>query len=228
MKIRIDDNGWAAHNIWQHSASVLELYRRRARDEAEEMTCAAQAAELIAELAQPGDSLLDAGCGSGYFYHSLRRRNIALDYHGIDATEAFVALGRSGLAAFGLPGDRLHALRIEDFQGSADHVLCMNVLSNIDNYHRPLERLLKAARKSLVLRESIAEGASYRYVRDNFLDPGTDLYVHVNTYDRSDLSAFIERHGFTVREVADRRSGGQPEMVIGHPHHWTFLVATRR
>jgi hypothetical protein len=27
---------------------------------------------------------------------------------------------------------------------------------------------------------------------------------------------------------ADRRSGGQPEMVIGHPHHWTFLVATRR
>src|SRR4051812_12661642 len=50
MTIRIDDNGWEAHNIWQHSAEVLELYRRRARDEAEEMTCAAQAAELVAEL----------------------------------------------------------------------------------------------------------------------------------------------------------------------------------
>ena len=158
MTIKIDDGGWAAHSIWQHSTDLFELYRRRARDEAEEMTCAAQAAELIAELARPGESLLDAGCGTGYFFHSLRRRGIALDYHGIDATERFIAAGCSELAAFGLPGDRLRTLRIEDFQGSADHVLCMNVLSNIDNYHRPLERLLKAARRSLILRESIKDG----------------------------------------------------------------------
>ncbi len=192
------------------------------------MSCAAQAAELIAELARPGESLIDAGCGTGYFFHSLRRRGIVLEYHGIDASPPFIALARNELAAFGLPADRLRTLRIEDFQGSADHVLCMNVLSNIDNYHRPLERLLKAARRSLILRESIKEGSSYSYVRDNFLDPGVDLHVHVNAYDRSELVAFIERHGFAAREVADRRSGGQPEMVIGHPHHWTFLVATRR
>lgn len=227
MTIRIEDDGWATHNIWQHSADLLELYRRRARDEAEEMTCAAQAAEILGELAQPGESLLDAGCGTGYFYHSLRRRGIALQYHGIDATAPFIALGRSELAAFGLPEERLHALRIEDFQGSADHVLCMNVLSNIDNYHRPLERLLKAARRSLILRESIKNGSSYSYVRDDFLDAGADLHVHVNAYDRSELAAFFERYGFAAREVPDRRSGGQPEMVIGHPHHWTFMVATR-
>ena len=192
------------------------------------MTCAAQAAELLAGFARSGESLLDAGCGTGYFFHSLRRRSIPLDYHGIDATAPFIELGQRELAAFGLPPGRLHALRIEDFQGSADHVLCMNVLSNIDNYHRPLERLLKAARRSLVLRESIKDGASYTYVRDDFLDPGTDLHVHVNAYDRADLVAFIERHGFAVREVADRRTDGKPEMVIGYPHHWTFLVATRR
>ena len=228
MTIKIDDNGWAAHSIWQHSVGVIELYRSRARDEAEEMTCAAQAAELIAGLAQPGDSLLDAGCGTGYFFHSLRRRAIALEYYGIDATAPFIALGRSELAAFGLPEDRLRTLRIEDFQGSADHVLCMNVLSNIDNYHRPLERLLKAARRSVILRESIKEGSSYSYVRDNFIDPDVNLHVHVNAYDRSELMAFIERYGFAAREVVDRRTGGQPEMVIGHPHYWTFLVATRR
>jgi hypothetical protein len=104
----------------------------------------------------------------------------------------------------------------------------MNVLSNIDNYHRPLERLLKAARRSVILRESIKEGSSYSYVRDNFIDPDVNLHVHVNAYDRSELAAFIERYGFATREVVDRRTGGQPEMVIGHPHHWTFLVATRR
>jgi SAM-dependent methyltransferase len=228
MTIRIDGDGWSAYNIWQHSADLLELYRRRARDEAEEMTCAAQATDLLTELSRPGETLLDAGCGSGYFFHSLRRRGIALEYHGIDATAPIIELGRRELAAFGLAPDRLHILRIEDFQGVADHVLCMNVLSNIDNYHRPLERLLNAARKSLILRESIKDGSVYNYVRDDFLDPGSSLNVHVNAYDRTELAAFIARYGFAVREVADRRTSGKPEMVIGHPHHWTFLVATRR
>lgn len=126
------------------------------------------------------------------------------------------------------PPERLATLRIEDFQGSVDHVLCMNVISNLDNFHRPLERLLKAARRSLVLRESIAERPSYQYVRDDYLDPGIDLKVHVNTYARREVMAFIADYGFDAREVTDRRSGGKPELVIGYPHHWTFLVATRR
>ena len=221
-------DGWAAHNIWQNSTSVRALYTARARDEAEEMECLAQAAELLTPLAEPGDSLIDAGCGSGYFFHSLRKRKLALDYHGFDATAEFIEIGRRELSPFGLPPDRLQHLRLEDFQGSADHLLSINLLSNLDNYHRPLERLLKAARKSLILRESIKQGADYRYVRDAYLDPGVKLSVHVNAYDRQDLIGFIEARGFAVTEVTDRRSGGQPEEVIGYPHWWSFLVATRR
>jgi SAM-dependent methyltransferase len=224
---RIEDDGWAAYNIWQHSATVFDLYRQRARDEAEEMTCAAQAAELLAEVSKPGDTLLDAGCGSGYFYHSLRRRGLGLKYYGIDATARFIELGRRELAATGLPSDHLRTLRIEDFRGMADHVLCMNVLSNLDNYHRPLERLLLAAAKTLILRESIKDGASYNYVRDTFLDAGAELNVHVNAYDRVEVINFMRQRGFMVREVTDRRCQGQPETVIGYPHYWTFLVATR-
>lgn len=228
MTAELFADGFAVHNIWQHSAQVRELYARRACDEAEEMTCAAQAAELLADLARPGESLLDAGCGSGYFFHSLRRRGIALEYYGIDATGLFIDQGRAALGAFGLAPERLVPMRIEDFRGAADHVLCMNVLSNIDNYHRPLERLLKTARRSLILRESVKDGASYSYVRDNFLDRGVDLKVHVNAYDRRDIVGFIEAYGFSVTEVTDRRSGGRPEDVIGHPHYWTFLVARRK
>ncbi|WP_119167998.1 class I SAM-dependent methyltransferase [Algihabitans albus] len=221
------DDGWRAHNIWQHSASVRALYTARARDEAEEMDCLAQAAELLAPLAAPGDSVIDAGCGSGYFFHSLRKRDLTLAYHGFDATAEFIEIGRRELAPFGLPSDCLQNLRLEDFQGSADHLLCINLLSNLDNYHRPLERLLKATRKSLILRESIKDGADYRYVQDAYLDPGVALSVHVNAYDRRDLIAFIEARGFSVIEVIDRRSGGRPENVIGYPHWWSFLVATR-
>lgn len=223
----ISDSGWHDYNIWEHSRTVRELYERRCRLEAEEMTCAAQAAELLAPLVSDGDELLDVGCGSGYFYHSLKSRRIPAAYYGIDSSPSLIEIGRRILPRYGLPADRLREMRLEDLAGAADHVLCMNVISNIDNYPRPLERLLKVARKTVVLRESLTEGGSYSYVRDEFLDPGTELNVYVNSYPVSEVCDFIRSYGFEPALVTDRRTGGEPEMVIGYPHHWTFLVATR-
>jgi SAM-dependent methyltransferase len=223
----IRSDGWLKYCIWEHSATVRELYTRRCRQEAEEMTCAAQAAELLQSLAAPGDTLLDAGCGSGYLFHSLRNRGIPVEYYGIDGAPSLIEIGRRELPAYGLPAERLQVLRVEDLNAQVDHVVCMNVLSNIDNYHRPLERLLQATRKSVILRESCKDGTSYTYVRDEYLDPGCDLKVYVNAYDTEELIVFIRSYGFTVREVLDRRSQGRPELVIGYPHHWKFLVAER-
>lgn len=221
--IRAD--GWAAHNIWEHSARVRELYGKRARGEAEEMTCHRQAAELLAPLARPGESLLDAGCGSGTFFHSLRKAGLDLDYYGIDATQCLVDLGREALPRFGLAADRLQAMRIEDLDGAVDHAVCINVLSNIDNYHRPLERLLSVARKSVILRESLGEKAQYQYVEDRYLDK--PLRVHVNTYAIGDVTSFVRSRGFEARLVQDRHTRGEPELVIDYPHHWKFLVCER-
>lgn len=219
--------GWDEFSIWDHSQTVRDLYARRCRREAEEMTAHAQAAELVALRARAGDTLLDAGCGSGYFFHSLAARAIPVEYWGADASRALIGIGRELMPASGLPAERLLHARLEDLQGEVDHVVCLNVLSNIDNYHRPLERLLRMARRSVILRESITDGASYRYVRDNFLDPGVELNVHVNYYDRADITAFMQRYGFRVTQAVDRRSGGKPELVIGYEHHWTFLIADR-
>ena len=216
-------DGWASHNIWEHSATVRELYAKRARGEAEEMTCHRQAAELLAPLCAPGDSLLDAGCGSGYLFHSLKP--LGIEYYGIDATRCLVDIGREALPAFGLPANRLQTLRIEDLDAEVDHVVCINVLSNIDNYHRPLERLLAAARKTVILRESLGDSADYRYVEDRYLDK--PLCVHVNTYATEDVCAFVRERGFRVRVETDRRAGDEPELVIGYPHYWKFLVCQR-
>lgn len=223
--IRAD--GWSKFNIWQHSATVRDLYERRCRGLAEEMTCHAQAAALLAPHVAPGDTMLDAGCGSGYFFHSLRRRGIEANYQGIDATESLITLGQRYLPPFGLPSGNLHTMRIEDMTAEVDHVICINVLSNIDNYHRPLERLLLSARKTVILRESCSEKASYAYVADQFLDEGVDLRVHVNTYAIDEFAAFIRSYGFEVRAERDDRAGDAAEMVIGYPHYWKFFVCTR-
>jgi SAM-dependent methyltransferase len=223
--IRFD--GWTRYSIWEHSANVRDLYARRCRLEVEEMTCHAQAAELLAPHVEKGDTLLDVGCGSGYFFHSLRTRAIPVEYWGMDASQTLLDIGRIHLPAFGLPAERLLHLRLEDLSGEADHVVCINVLSNLDNYHRPLERMLHSARKTLLLRESLAPRGHYAFVRDDYLDRGFNLRVHVNTYPINDVLAFIREHGFTARAVPDQRTGGIPELVIGHRHHWTFIEARR-
>ena len=223
----INGNGWVKYSIWEHSSTVKELYARRCRQEVEEMGCAAQCAELLAPHVTAGDSLLDAGCGTGYLFHSLRTRGIPVEYFGIDAAPSLVAIGRQFLPQFGLPADRLQVTRIEDLDGSVDHVVCMNVLSNLDNYHRPLERLLQCARKTVILRESAKEEAEYAYVRDKYLDAGVDLNVYVNAYPVRELAKFIESYGFHVTRVVDRYTGGTPQAVIDYPHYWTFFVAVR-
>jgi SAM-dependent methyltransferase len=221
----IASDGWARFNIWEHSASVRELYARRCRREAEEMTSHRQAIRL---LVSRGDTVLDAGCGSGYLFHSLAALPVPVEYYGIDCSPSLLAVGRELLPRHGLAADRLIELRLEDLRAAVDHVVCINVLSNIDNYHRPLERLLLAARRSVILRESIGDSSNYSYVVDHYLDPGVQLRVHVNRYARAELVAFIERYGFEVRIHSDEHSGGQPQNVIDHPHWWTFVEAIRK
>jgi SAM-dependent methyltransferase len=223
----IRDDGWRRYSIWENSSQVRDLYARRCRLEEDEMTAHAQAAELLAPFVTARDIVLDAGCGSGYFFHSLRRRAIPAEYHGIDASPTLIEIGRRELPAHGLPAERLRVLRIEDLDGDVDHVVCINVLSNLDNFQRPLDRLLHVARKTLILRESIKDTAEYRYVRDAYVDDGVDLWVPVNAYAAGEVRELVESRGFSVRYVEDRRTRGGSELVIDHPHYWTFLVAER-
>lgn len=223
----IRDDGWRKFNIWEHSSQVRELYAQRCRREVEEMTAHRQAMQLLAPHVSAGDTLLDAGCGSGYLFHSLARLAASVEYYGIDASPQLLEIGRRILPQYGLPAQRLIEMRLEDLWAEVDHVVCINVLSNLDNFHRPCERLLLSARKTVILRESIAADSRYSYVEDRYLDPGVRLNVHVNTYARAEITRFIESYGYTVRIHVDEHTGGQPQLVIDHPHSWTFVEAVR-
>ena len=223
----ISDKGWAKFNIWEHSSSIRELYARRCRREVDEMTAHRQAVRLLKPHMKKGHVVLDVGCASGYLFHSLAGLHAPVEYYGIDASRALLDIGREIMPAYGLPKERLIETRIEDLDAEVDHVLCINVLSNIDNFHRPLERLLLAARHTVIIRESISNSSKYTYVEDRFLDPGVHLKVYVNTYERREITDFIESYGYRVTSHVDEYTGGEPQTVIGYPHNWTFLEAVR-
>lgn len=224
----IKSNGWDIYSSWDNSSTVRDLYKRRCRLEAPEMTCHAQAADILKSHIQVGDSILDVGCGSGYFFHSIASRKIAAEYWGVDSSESLIEIGRKELIKFQLPSNNLQNIRVEDLDGSFDHIICINVLTYLDNYHKPLERMLKMSQKTVLLRESIKERSEYSYVRDHYLDNNANLNVYVNHYGQDELIEFISRYEYEAEVITDLRTGGHPEMVIDHPHHWKFILAKKR
>jgi len=215
-------------NPWANDRGTLDLYRRRCRREAEEMTCATQAAEILAERVEPGDSLLDAGCGGGYYWWSFADRGVELDYHGLDYTPEMIALARSELAPrAGLEPERFELGAIEDLDGEAtyDNVLCFNVLTNSPHYALPLERLLASARKRILIRESMHDGLEVRYTADPYLDEGKrHIRVYHNTYPLEEVAQLMRDHGFEVTQIRDERTGDGVEMVVDLEHRWRILL----
>jgi SAM-dependent methyltransferase len=210
-------------NPWANDRNTLALYRRRCLGDAEEMTCAAQAAEILAERVKPGETLLDAGCGGGYYLHSLR--GLAVDYHGLDYTPEMIELAR---AEMGQPPETFELGAIEDLETQYDTVLCFNVLTNSPHYALPLERLLMSAKRRILIREAMGDELIVRYTPDPYLDEGKrDIRVYHNQYPIAEVTAFMRDHGFTVTRIPDRRSNDSTEMVVDIPHQWRILLGER-
>jgi hypothetical protein len=92
----------------------------------------------------------------------------------------------------------------------------------------PLERLLFATRKRLLLRECLGETLRILYTPDPYLDEGKrHIRVYHNTYPIAEVTQFIEDHGFKVTHIKDRRSQDGVEIVCDIPHTWRILLAER-
>ena len=217
-----------AVNIWTHTKnSLYPLYEERARGSAPEMDCHAQAAEIYAAYQQPGDRLLDAGGGSGYFYWSLKRRGLLGRYHLLDQTADFVAMARRALGAE-LPPESFIWSSIQETPGRYAAVFCLNALFCLPDYRQGLERLLLAAERVVIIRSTFAERQEIRYETDAYLDPGAGrLKSYFNIWSMAEVTAFMESYGFAVHTVVDRRTNDQPEISAGKPFPWRWLVGVR-
>jgi SAM-dependent methyltransferase len=214
------------YNIWEHSAIVRKLYAERCRDEVEEMTCARQCAQIIAPLLETGSTVLDAGCGSGYYWHSLRAQGIDCNYYGIDYSPSLIEIGRRYMTA--LPSARLQAAAIEDIDTRYDAVICFNVLPWIPHFHQALERLCSASERYLLIRTALAPEERILYEEDNYLEEGYNhLKAYWNIYARVEFEHFLQEQGFRVRYIRDERTDDGTEMVVGKPFPWRIILGER-
>jgi len=219
-----------AVNPWANDGETLNLYRRRCRQEAEEMTCAAQAAEILASRISFGEKVLDAGCGGGYYYWSFLKRQVEVEYFGLDYTPEMIELARTELCPrAGLEPGRFTLDFIENLNAEFENIICFNVLTNSPHYALPLGRLLECATKRIVIRESLGDELTIRYTPDPYLDEGKrHIRVYHNTYSLQEVERFMNEYGFTVTRIFDQRSQDGVEMVVDIPHRWRILLGERR
>lgn len=216
-------------NPWANDQRTLGLYQRRCRREAEEMTCAAQAAQILGSYIRPGETLLDAGCGGGYYYWSFAQRGITIDYYGLDYTPQMIELARTEMCSYTpLPPERFILDAIENLDQPFDTIVCFNVLTNNPHYALPLERLLKCARKRILIRENLGDALEVRFTPDPYLDEDKrHIRVYHNCYPITEVIAFMEAHQFKVTPIIDKRTQDGVEMVVDIPHQWRVLLGQR-
>ena len=139
----IKSNGWVQNSCWDNSKIVENLYEKRCKKEVEEMTSHKQAIKILAKQMKPKDTILDVGCGSGYFYHSIKNQNLNLNYFGIDSSSKLITIGKKYMVNYGLSSKKLVNMRLEDVSQKFDHIVCINVLTYLDNIYKYLERMIK-------------------------------------------------------------------------------------
>lgn len=220
-------------NIWEHSQNVRELYALRAEGESE-MDAAAQAAEMLAPFINGWNPprpprLLDAGCGSGYMYHSFKKRGLAVEYYGLDYSPGLVEIGRGILPKYGLAAEHLINGSIEDLTGrSFDLVALLNTLTFCPDFRQPLDRLAETGARVIIIRDNFGPETVRRWETDGYLDAGYNhLKAYWNQWDVNETSAFLAGYGFAVAPWEDRRTKGQVEMVVDKPYYWSWLLAVR-
>jgi ubiquinone/menaquinone biosynthesis C-methylase UbiE len=143
-----------AWQVWDQATSYGHTLYRRAVGELPEMESAKKMAREVGRVFHSGDSILDVGCGAGHYLPSLRRViNTPFAYHGIDATENYVALAKKAFA--GQPNAEFSVGSIFDLDlpdRSYDVVMCNNVLLHMPSIARPLSELVRVARRKVLVR----------------------------------------------------------------------------
>jgi SAM-dependent methyltransferase len=201
-------------SVWGTNSRTNKLYKERVAGQAAEMGCARQLVDILAPHVTRGMSVLDVGCGAGYFFHSLRR--LGLDYFGVDPTETYVEIGRRHLTSFGLDPKRLRMTGIEGIDGVYDVVICFNVIQHLPtDLCMYLGKLSDCARRFMVIRSSFHDGEEV--VQEYGIDLETPDVRFLNvTYPKGLVAKELDRLGFTPTFLVDGHSGGKPERLYSN------------
>lgn len=162
---------------------------------------------------QPGERILDCGCGMGFYLRTLSTLARA-DYTGLDGNAETLAFTREALAGRGIPLTRGDVLRLPYADASFDKVLLSEVLEHLPDDRQGLAELRRVLRPGGTLAltvphrdysfwydpiNRVAEGVFRRPIRTG---PFAGIWAnHHRLYRPEELKTRLEEAGFEALDV---------------------------
>lgn len=144
---------------WDEDPAYGELFLKRATGSAPEMESSKAIARILKSWVRPNDRILDVGCGAGHYLRSLRNQiEVPFHYRGVDATANYISLAQTAWA--GNPSADFQvgdAFKLPVADKSVDIAMCCNVFLHLPSIKQPLRELLRAARRSVIVRTLVGE-----------------------------------------------------------------------
>jgi SAM-dependent methyltransferase len=133
-------------------------------------------------------SIIDLGCGDASIYQGIQKRNISIDYTGVDTCKFFINLcKRQNINV--IDSDIRNVSTAVN--ASYDFVLGRHVLEHQDNFHELVEEMIRLAKKEVVCIFFIKPDLTSEETVINY-EKETNLYH--NTYSYSLITQFLTEH----------------------------------
>jgi len=154
-------SAWANGTGWGFSPDddYGNVFFKRATGDLPEMESSKAAARRIVPHMQPGDSILDAGCGGGHYLPSLARDlGFPFTYKGTDLTPGYIELANKAFA--GKEGISFEVANLFDLpfdEKSFDVSMCNNVFLHLRAIEHPLKELCRVTKRFVLIRTMVGD-----------------------------------------------------------------------
>jgi SAM-dependent methyltransferase len=133
-------------------------------------------------------SVIDLGCGDASIYQGIQKRNISIDYTGVDTCKFFINLCKQQNINV-IDSDIRNVSTAVN--ANYDFVLGRHVLEHQDNFHELIEEMIRLAKKEVVCIFFIKPDLTSEKTVINY-EKETNLYH--NTYSYSLITQFLTNH----------------------------------
>ena len=177
--------------------------------------------DIFSKWIESGSSVLDIGCGDGYFGEFLNRNKKA-DYTGCDISETALESARSrGLKTCCLAIDD----RVDFSDKSFDYVLMSEFLEHIASSEEILVEAMRVARKGVLV--SIPNIAYWKFRLQLFFGKFPKQWVvspreHLRYWSVEDFKNMADSLGFKIKEI--KSSNGRKILRDLWPNLFGFQV----
>lgn len=203
-------------------SDYIELLTRRLHDD-NPLTWITQAREILESDIQPGFSLLDVGCATGYASKMFRE----LQYLGVDVEETYLDIARQYFAGIDQTEFLLHDFTRGPIRRSTEIVIVNAVLEHCPSLSPVLDNILASASRVVLVRTFLGDFQQINTVPSPKPAFAATVRKFSNQYAFADLFKILEQHGFQGTVIRDRYTDSMPRYVDKAMRTFYFVKAKR-